>query len=383
MTFKIIRSKFIEGLASVQNIVAEEHRSGLIPVIAEASGEKHISSSAAFRAGLVEEHNAGHGGNCPLCGGQLEYVTGPDWDDILVCEQCRHDISDDLSKSKIYRVSQRGMAEFARKQLGLDYAQHMGDGNYRLGKLHGKNAFFCISPSAGFYNAHNKDSVFILCDISSVPHDWTANACHAIQFTELFYEKPSKCEFGMAKDILNDLKPKDAKRRFDKNRLIHKRRDNWLSVIMNILSEKYRESDFRDGMLTGAAALRWFRKLFPKVKGCARTFSRDIGEFATYDRKNDQYDKREPLIVNLLKYAANENIPLEDRVKTAKAVATVLAQAKEGSHRNGGVPVELPETSWGEGADGKSERVLTVSGETVYAKVDSNLEKEARGEKAA
>lgn len=383
MKFKIIRSKFLEGLASIQNIVAEHCKSGELPILVEAVGDTLISSSAAFRAGLVEEYNTEHGCNCPLCGGRLEYVTGPNWDDVLVCEQCRNEIPDDIAKSKIYRVSKRGMAEFVRKQLGLDYAQHMGDENYRLGKLHGKKVFVCFSPSAGFYNAHNKDSIFIMCDVSSVPTDWTANGCHAILFGELFYDKPSKGEFGIAKDILEDLMPKDTKRRFGKNRVIHKGRDYWLSVIMNILSTKYQESDFRDSKLTGAAAMRWFRKVYPKYKGCARTFTRQMEEFTTYDKEKDRYDKREPLIANLLKYLANPNTPQEDRIKTAKGIADLLDQAKQATRRNGGIPVELPESSWSVGEDGKSERVLTVSADTIYDNVDNNLGKRQREEAAA
>ncbi|MDY5597661.1 MAG: hypothetical protein SPG40_09250 [Kiritimatiellia bacterium] len=383
MKFKIIRSKFLEGLASVQNIIAEEHQSGIISVIVEALGENHISSSAAFRAGLVEEYNTEHGCNCPICGGRLEYVTGPDWIDVLVCEQCKHEISDDLSESKIYRVSECGMAEFVRKQLGLDYAQRMGNGNYRLGKLHSKKVFFCVSPNAGFYNAHNKDSIFILCDISSVPRDWTENGCHAILFTELFYEKKSSGDFGIAKDVLNDLKPKEPNRRFGKNRLIHERRDLWLSVLMHILTAKYNGNDFKKGMLTGAAAARWFNKVHPRSKLPAWTLARDIKQLVSGCTKNTPYDKHEDHITTFLKLAADPNLTQDKRAKAADYIKELLLKATEDTKRNGGKMVELPEVGWVTGADGRSEAVPATSEDTVINAVDSNLRKGQRGERAA
>ena len=55
MQFKIIRSKILEGLAAVQNTLADDRRNRRISLIAEAIGEMHTCSSAAFRNGLVEE----------------------------------------------------------------------------------------------------------------------------------------------------------------------------------------------------------------------------------------------------------------------------------------------------------------------------------------
>jgi len=384
MKFKIIRSKFLEGLASVQNIVAEHCKSGELPILVEAVGDTHISSSAAFRAGLVEEYNTEHGCNCPICGGRLEFVTGPDWHDVLVCEQCRNEIPDDIAESKIFRVSKRGMAEFVRKQLGLDYAQHMGDDNYRLGKLHGKKVFVCFSPSAGFYNAHNKDSIFIMCDVSSVPTDWTANGCLAILFGELFYDKPSKGEFGIAKDILDDLKPKDVKRRFGKNRLIHERRDLWLSVLMYILTAKYNSKDFnKEGMLTGAAAARWFSKAFPHIKLSARTLNRDIEQLTHSSSNSTPYDKHEDYIVMLLKLAADPKLPQEKRTRAANCIKELILKAAEDKKHNGDKMAELPEVGFVNGDDGRSKAVLLTSEDTVIDAVESNLRKGQREEAAA
>lgn len=366
MKFTIIRSKFIEGLASVQNIIAESHKSGKLSVLVEAVGDTHISSSAAFRAGLIEEYNTEHGCNCPLCGGRLQYVTGPDWTDVLVCDQCNHEISEELSNSKIYRVSERGIAEFIRKQLGLDFKQPMGEGNYRLGKLYGKNAFFCVSPSAGFYNAHKKDSVFILCDVSSVPHDWTENGCHAIQLSELFYDKTSRSEFAVAKDVLNDLTPKEPKRRFGKNRRINDRRDKWLTVISHILANGYRASDFHKGKLTAVAAYTWFKKVYPRFNKVARTLDRDMAAFHTVEKKKGAYDQREPVIAKLLETIADDSIPQDRRLEIANNIKNAVAKLKEAERRNGGNPVELPPTGWITDESGRSVAVPTTTDDATF-----------------
>lgn len=383
MQFRIIRSKILEGLAAVQNTLADDRRNRRISLIAEAIGEMQTCSSTAFRNGLVEEYNRTHNGECPICGGSLHSTLGPDFEDIVVCDRCHNEVTDIMESTKFYRVSERGMAEFVRKRLGFGFAQPLGGGNYRLGKFHGKSAFFCVSPSAGFFNTHNKDTVLILCDVESVPRDWTSNGCHAFQFAELFYDKRNGGDIGVAEDLLDDLKPKEPNRRFGKNRLIHKRRDCWLTVLMNIFADAYQPGDFRNGELTTAAARKWFSKVIPRLKMCDRSFKRDMQEFRTYDKATDTYDKREPLVTQLIKTAADPTLSTEKRLEIANGIKTLLEQARKAKTANGGRLAELPETAWATGADGRSERVVTASNDAFYATIDRNLAKTDKASDAA
>lgn len=369
--FVILRSKILEGLASVQDILAKESISRVKHVLVDSDGH-YINSRAAFLNGLVEEYNSTHHGDCPICGGRVHSVLNDDWEEVDVCENCKNEVTD-LADKKLYHVSEHGMAEFVRKQLGFRFAQRLGGGNYRLGMLHGKKAFFCVSPKHGFYNAHNKDSVFFLCNVESVPEGWTANGCHAIPFAELFYEKSDGVSIGMAEDVLNDLKPKVPERRFGEHRRIHERRDDYLSVVMNILTSPYNAKDFKRGMITPTALAKWHRKLFKDASPKSRkTFERDLNELRFYDPKKDAYDKRQSHIVSLFEYAASPNNSQEDRLKIADCLKDALTdlQAKT---RRAGKPIELPQWGWITGADGKSERVPVVSATSMYEEVDQHL----------
>ena len=70
-------------------------------------------------------------------------------------------------------------------------------------------------------------------------------------------------------------------------------------------------------------------------------------------------------------------------METANAIKVMLEQVRSAKVKNGGVPVELPETAWAVGADGHSERVQTTSAETIYEAVDDSLRQEGHRHKAA
>lgn len=382
MKFKIIRSKFLEGLASVSKIVEEHCKNQTLSIIlAEMERGKPIEPGAAFRNGLIVRPKNNY--TCPLCGSDLEIRDDYSGNEFYVCDKCNHSVPEELFQPNAYVASIEGIAEFVRKSIGGTCCRSCGDGNYRLGKVFGMNAFFCGSPNNGFFNSHSENTLLIICDTSSVPHGWVSSSCKVVPFAELFYTKDHGKEICLDEDCFNALKPKDAsKRRFGKNRHIHDRRDAWLVVLMHILTAALNKKDIHAGKFTATAAERWFKKVHPRIGIGYKTISRDMEEFRLYDKENDAYDKREPLIVELLKYAATTE-QMELRLKAANGIKALLAKAAEDTKRNGGEMAELPDTGWVIGADGSSECVPVTSEDSVIDSVDSNLRKDQRGERAA
>ena len=154
-------------------------------------------------------------------------------------------------------------------------------------------------------------------------------------------------------------------------------------VLMNIFADAYQPGDFRNGELTTAAARKWFSKVIPRLKMCDRSFKRDMQEFRTYDKATDTYDKREPLVTQLIKTAADPTLSTEKRLEIANGIKTLLEQARKAKTANGGRLAELPETAWATGADGRSERVVTATNDAFYATIDRNLAKTDKASDAA
>lgn len=380
MKFKIQREKFLEGLAAVSKAIADQHEH-LTIYIADEAGK--VESSAAFRHGLVAEYNKANDNECPLCGGRVYMHDNQFGDVAYICDRCRHEIPGEIYDGNAYVVSPSGVANFVKESIGGQYAQPCGGGNYRLGKVWGMKAFFCASPTEGFFNSHGENTLVIVCDISSVPHGWSSATCKAVSFEELFYLKNNGKDIRLAEDVVADIRPKAPSRRFGKHRLIHPRRDKWLQVIMNMLAAPFREKDFKDGMLTTAGAKYWFGKVHPEVRVCSRTFSRDIDELLHYDENKDAYDKRQPHIEKLLKLAADPNVPQSRRTEISKSISRELERAAQETRRNGGTMTELQDWGWIKGADGKSERVPTTSPDAIYDGVDRAMRKDKVAEEAA
>ena len=233
MKFKIQREKFLEGLAAVSKAIADQHEH-LTIYIADEAGK--VESSAAFRHGLVAEYNKANDNECPLCGGSVYMHDSPFGDVAYICDRCRKEVPAEIYDGNAYVVSPSGVANFVKESIGGQYAQPCGGGNYRLGKVWGMKAFFCASPTEGFFNSHGENTLVIVCDISSVPHGWSSATCKAVSFEELFYLKNGGKDIRLAEDVVADIRPKTPSRRFGKHRLIHPRRDKWLTVVMNILA---------------------------------------------------------------------------------------------------------------------------------------------------
>ena len=124
-------------------------------------------------------------------------------------------------------------------------------------------------------------------------------------------------------------------------------------------------------MLTSAAAARWFAKVHKEIKVNPKAFRRDILAFLTYDTKTDVYDKREPVIATLLRIAADPKKYKDAQRKQASLYAMEqLLKARELADENGGIPVNLPDTKFAVGADGRSERVNVSQPDAIYDNVD-------------
>ena len=375
MKFKIEKAKFLEGLASISRILAESDKRELT-LIAEAMKDSSVESSASFRNGLIVRNHVGDDGDCPYCGGEVETIyDGPDLEEeVYFCRRCKRQIENEILDCKLYEISERAVADFVGNAVGEHYAQHSEDRTYRIGKIFGKDAFFSVRPKEGFFNSHTEDTIVILCDNSTVPRGWVNDTCKAVMFAELFYAKPGCKDIRIAEDVMAKLKPKVERLRFGKNRIIHERRDLWLSVIMNMLAHPYCGTDFRNGRLTGAAALSWFKKVHHGFNMSARTLSRDMDELRSFKKGRDKYDKHEPVLRALLKLVADPSVSPKRRSEISTNISEQLLKTTAATKRNGGEMVELPQTGWAIGADGHSERVLATSGEAIYKQVEHAID---------
>ena len=71
---------------------------------------------------------------------------------------------------------------------------------------------------------------------------------------------------------------------------------------------------------------------------CARTFKRDMEDFSSYDKKKDTYDKREPLVTQPLKLAADPTFTKEKRIEAANAIKVMLERFALPRSRTGAFP---------------------------------------------
>ena len=374
MKFKFEKAKFLEGLASISKILAESDNDRMT-LITEAVNEATVESSAVFSSGIIVRSHIGERMQCPYCGGVVDELRGGFvFDEHYACRNCNTLIEDEVFDCKLYEVNERAVADFIGNAIGNHESYLCGDRTYRIGKLFGKDAFFSVCPKEGFFNSHTEDTVAILCDNSTVPRGWANDTCKAVLFAELFYVKSGCKDIRIAEDVMAKLKPKEARPRFGRNRIIHERRDLWLTILMNIFAHPYRNEDFRNGKLTGAAALSWFKKVHKGFKMSARTLSRDMDELRSFKKDRDKYDKHEPVLKALLKLVADPSVTPKRRLEISTNISEQLLKAKAATECNGGEMVELPRTGWAVGTDGHSERVLVTSDEAIYDQVEHAID---------
>ena len=372
-TIKIDRAKFIERLEAINEILVDAFKNDRMHYIVDEGWNNKVEDTAAFKSGIVVA--AGLDNDCPLCGGLVDMRDCDPWgpDTAYVCGKCGKQMPEELYAQYPYVVSPDGVAEFVRKSLECKYVHPCGGGNYRLGKLYGRKVYFCVSPVEGLFNEHNENVILIVCDYSSIPKGWQNDTCKAIQFTELFYMKDGTIRLG---DAVEELKPKEKEPRFGKRRRVADRRDEWLEVMAKILDSPYNPRDFRKDKtthqrrLTSTAAARVFSEVHPEIEVGEKSFSRDIDAFCKFDPQSDVYDKREPVIAALLKAAANPKYTDAQRKRASLHAMDQLLKARELANENGGIPVNLPDTKFAVGADGRSERVNVSQPDAIYDNVD-------------
>lgn len=380
MKFKIIKSVFLKGLEEIQKAVIESVEDEHLAVIVESVNDVTLERGVAFREGLVAEYNESKGQKCPICGGTVGEFLDADDATSYVCEDCEEQLPHVFfdENKKTFVLHPERFAAIIQRELGLKDCRRVGMGCYQLGGLFGRRAFFCVSPQSGFFNTHTKDTVVIALDTSSVPEHWAGGSCQAIAFDELFSADAVKGVIRFVPDVLKTLRTDEPERRRAKNRIIHERREMWLQALGMMLAVTYRANDFRRGRLTASAALRWFKKTHQRFGMNARTLARDMEEFAHFDPKNGgAYDKREAVIVWLLKQVAKPDMPQSEREALARRIADALYALEHQKAMNGGVPVELDKVGWVVSTGGKSERVLSVSEDAVYGEVDASFVRES------
>lgn len=369
MKFKIIKSKFLEGLAAIEKLVIEASKEDYRYIVTEPESSKKVEESAAYRAGIVRDYNRAGNMVCPCCDGSVSDMRDMFGTGEYRCDDCGKRLPRELYEGKTFIIDEAGFAKFAAYQLGLKEFRHAEQGVYSLGRLYGLRTYFCVSPRSGFFNSHNANTLVFALDLSEVPCGWSSETCRAVSFGELFSEDCERGELLAVADVLADLKPRPEESATGKNHIIHERRDLWLAAIMQMLSCPYDPKDFKNGFLKPAAAMKWIRKAEPTFSMSTRTLIRDMEEFRHCEKGGK--DKRESIIVLLLKTAADLKRMPKERLELAKRIADGLCALREQMKLNGGRPVELAKVGWAVGADGHSERVLISSEESIYDRVDT------------
>lgn len=375
MKFKIIKSKFLEGLAAIEKAVIEACREDYRCIVTEPMSSKRIEESAAYHAGIIRDYNRAGNMVCPCCDGPVSDMRDMFGMGEYRCDDCGKRLPRELFEGKTFVIDESGLAKFAAEKLGLGEFRHVEQGVYSLGRLYGLRTYFCVSPRSGFFNSHNDNTIVIALDLSEVPGVWTREACRAVSFGELFSEDCVRGELKVVADVLAELKPKMAVAVTDKNRVIHERRDLWLNAIMQMLSRPYDPKDFKNGLLKPSAAMKWVCKAEPMFSMSERTLRRDMEEFRHCGK--GEKDKRESVIVFLLKEAADPNRTRKERLELAQKIANGLYYLKEQTEMNGGRPLELSKVGWAVGADGKSERVAITTPDAMYDEVGKAFKRNA------
>lgn len=342
-----------------------------LSIIRCAARDDHsFRASAIVTEHLVAEINNGKDYACPDCGIRLEFKPWES-DKTCRCETCNKSYDFTECTVRSYAANELGFAEFVGRTIGEKYAQKCGRGIYRVGKVGDRDAFFAVSPSEGFFNSHDKDTLVVLADPeTNIPRGWSDNNCKAVFFAELYYLSKDKREIRIADGVLKRIIPTKSEPRFGKRRRINERRDLWLDFFINILSKKYDDSWFckKTKSLHCKKVAAWFCLRLGKKDALGdRTIRRDIQKFLTFDASRDKYDSREELIAKLLEVAMNPNESQTFRSKLANSIAHLRIDLNERSRKNGGIPVEITSSAWQRiGNDGMCERVAVATPDDAY-----------------
>ena len=301
-------------------------------------------------------------GRCPKCGGKMRKT--PYLSDAVVCVDCERIYSTREDDKARWVIPERGLANFVAKSLGAKEVFHCAD-VFHMGEVGGRDLFFAINPTQDFFMAHGPStSLVALGSIAAKPKDWPGKIA---MFTELYYPKHNNGTIGVAQNIKRIILPVDqAKDGLKTVRIIHERRDQWLSFLMWMLSEPYNPAHFYRDKLKFATVRDWFVE---NVKGAPKnpiTYKRDHNEFMHLIevKKGKKIvsirDSREAQILTIIKRASDPTLPQRQRLEIARALSEVALKLKRGRDQNEGRPVEMPVCIWQYTGDGKGTRELVA-----------------------
>lgn len=310
-------------------------------------------TSSAVKNGIIIRLGKQTKGWCPNCRCRLIDAVGIK--NALACRKCGAMFSSS-GDSERWAISEWGMAHFVARAIADGWAQPCGE-FFHLGEHCGRDLFFAVSPSASFFATHEgKVSLVVAGNVENIPRGWNGKVA---LFSELFYLKPDGVTIGIAPNILSNILPRKGKGlRRGKNRMIHERRDYWLSFLLHLFAKPYDRRAFYKGRLRRGYVCKWFTENFRDAPQNPKTYARDLEAFRSYIPDKDKYDFREPAIIMLLRNAANP--AFKDREKMKVKLTDLLALLKRRQDENGGLPVEVPKCVWQYTGDGKGTRELVA-----------------------
>lgn len=295
-------------------------------------------NSSAVKNGIIVPLEKTTKTSCSRCGRRLVPVASIK--DALACRKCGalFSVSD---REERWAISEWGMAQFVADTIGNGWVQPCGE-FFHLGERSGRDLYFAISPSASFFAMHGRNvSLVVAGKVENIPSGWPGKIA---LFSELFYLKGGG-DIGVAKNILANILPSEGKSlRRRKHRMVHERRDHWLSFLLHLFTGPYKHEAFCKGKLRRSYVCKWFTENFRDFPKCPRTYVRDLESFRLYIPDKDKFDYREPTIIKLLRYAADPKFA--DREKVRKTLTDLINYAKGRKDANNGVPVEIPRYTW-------------------------------------
>ena len=324
------------------------------------------SMSSAFREGLVREYNATHMKDCPKCGLPLLFAA----DGSADCRHCKTKYTFPKEGSELCYISEEGMAEFVGRRIGNGFANRTGD-YYHLGAVGNRTLYYGTEPNRQFYTKHKGDGVALVLgsNHAEVPESWTG---HVVPFSELFYVNEATGEIRVDRNRLRELIPSTyTPKQPLGERKVHKRRNDWLMFVANLLCNPYRDSDFHHGNLKPRVARDWFVKNKLGAPKNVKEYQRDLCAFRYLDKGANKPDKREKFIILLLRAAADKTRPQKERMGIAKVIPELVAYLQRGEQKSHGRPIEITRGAWQYCRDNTKEYVAVSDIEKFFEELDA------------
>lgn len=368
---KSTRSGDLSRMFSINKIAEAIRKAGEEMQLHEAA-EFGGESSEAFREGLVREYNAGMT-RCPKCGGELVRTEDGKGD----CRSCKTVFEFPREDAHLCYVNEEAVAKFVGNRIGKGFARRSGE-YYHLGEVNGRTLYYGTIPPKSFYSAHKGDNVAVVLGRNSaeVPETWTG---HAAYFSELFYVSEASGNIRESGNILDGLLPKGKGTKsiaHGHSRQTHKRRNDWLMFIANLLANPYREEDFFRGCLKPQVARDWFVENVHGAPKDVKQYQRDLRAFRHLASDKGKSDQREEFIILLLRTAAQPR-SLEERRRIARCLPYLVMYLQDAAKKNPGRPVNITRSAWQYCRDNTKELVPVADIDDFFDKVDERLAQSA------